>query len=351
MKYSRITKGSIAALAIAGLTLAGCGSSKSSSASSVPTSSSSTSPNVRTKINLVGLSADATDPYFITIECGAQAEAKALGVKFKWGGTASESVSAEESALSSLTATSPSGVLLAPWSSSAFVTPVGDLMKKGIPVVTVDSPLTKDVQYQAFYTNNLTAGETLAGPLAKAIGDKGEVAILTYGAGDEVQNDRWKGLEEALKKYPNIKFLPVEYIGISSTKAAQTTTSIVVAHPELKAIFTTSGPLGDGAASALKALHKTGVIKLYSFDAEPVEIAMIKDGELQGTVAQSPYLEGKDAVKSLVTLLQRLGGSANGHVIAKASPFVVHTPVRLITRANVNSASSKALYLYGKSCS
>lgn len=349
MATSKIKKSGIAAIAISGLALAACGSSKAVSASS--SSSTASAKKKATPIRLVGLSADATDPYFITIECGAEAEAKKLGVQFKWGGTASESVSAEESALASLAATSPDGVLLAPWSSSAFVTPVAALMKKGVPVTTVDAPLTKDVQYQAFYTNNLTAGQALAGPLAKAIGNKGEVAILTYGAGDEVQNDRWKGLEEALKNTPSIKFLPVQYIGISSTKAAQTTTSLVVAHPGLKAIFTTSGPLGDGAASALKALNKTGTIKLYSFDAEPVEIEMIKNGELQGTVAQSPYLEGKDAVKSLVGVLRKYGGSALGRTIGKATPFVVHTPVRLITKANVNSPSSKALYLYGKSCS
>ena len=270
-------------------------------------------------------------------------------MNFTWGGTAGESIGAETSALNSLVATKPSGILLAPWSSSAFVAPVQKLMQGGTPVVTVDAPLTSNVQYQAFYTNNLVAGETLAGPLARAIGGSGEVAILTYGAGDLVQNARWQGLEKVVKaKYPNIHFLPVQYIGISSALAAQTTTSLVLANPGLKAIFTTSGPLGDGAASALAAQHKRGIIKLYSFDAEPTEIQMIKSGALQGTVAQSPYLEGVDAVKSLYGFLK--SHPKAGAAVPQAKPFYVATPARLITSANVDSPSSKALYLYASGC-
>jgi ribose transport system substrate-binding protein len=298
---------------------------------------------------IVGVAADSVDPYFITIECGAKAEAKKLGVDFTWGGTAGTAIGDEASALSTLVATKPQGVVVAPWSSSAFVAPVKTLMQSGIPVVTVDAPLTSNVQYQSVYTNNLVAGEVLAKPLAKAIGYKGLVAILTYGAGDLVQNARWQGLEDVIHKdYPNIHFLTTQYIGIASATAASTTTSLVLANPDLKAIFTTSGPLGDGAASALQAEHKRGIIDLYSFDAEPVEIQMIRSGALQGTVAQSPYLEGADAVKSLVGYLS--GHPKAGKPVPQHAPFNIATPARLITGANVDSPSSKALYLYASSC-
>ena len=185
-------------------------------------------------------------------------------------------------------------------------------------------------------------------PLAKAIGGHGTVGILTYGAGDLVQDERWQGLKQALAaSYPNIKVLPPQYVGLDTTKAASATTSLVLAHSDLSAIFSTEGPAGAGAASALLAAHKKGAVKLYSFDAIPVEVQGLKSGAYEGLVAQSPYLEGVDAVKSAVNFL-RQKGSTHG-AVHPTTPYHVATPVKVLTRANVNKPSSKK-YLYRGSC-
>lgn len=299
-------------------------------------------------ILLGGVSADAVDPYFISIQCGAKAEAQKLGVNLHWGAVPGTAVGTETSALNTIKALQPSGIILAPFSNTAFVTPVSQLMRQGIPVETVDAPLVKNVQYQAIYTDNLAAGKALASPLAKAIGNRGEVAILTYGAGDLVQDARWQGLKQALKAYPNIHVLPPQYVSTDSAKAAQTTTSLLGAHPNLAAIFSTEGPAGSGAASALRAAGKQGAVKLYSFDAEPVEVQGLKSGEYQGLVAQSPYREGVDAVQQLVTYLRGPGKNHTG-AISPTTPFHITTPVKVLTKANVNQASSKP-FLYLGSC-
>jgi ribose transport system substrate-binding protein len=300
------------------------------------------------RLLLGGVAADDVDPYFISIECGAKAEAKAEGVNLHWSGTASTAVGDETSVLNSIEALQPNGIILAPFSNTAFVTPVAQLMRRGVPVVTVDAPLVKDVQYQAIYTDNLVAGKALAGPLSKAIGNRGEVAILTYGAGDLVQDARWQGLEAALKSHPGIHVLTPQYVGVDSAKAAQVTTSLLASHPDLRAIFSTEGPAGSGAASALLAAHKKGIVKLFSFDAEPVEVQGLRSGEYQGLVAQSPYLEGRDAVKSLVSYLRGPGRHHKGP-ISPTKPFHIATPVKVLTKANVNAPSSKP-FLYLGSC-
>lgn len=292
-----------------------------------------------------GVDADATDPYFITIQCGAEAEAKALGVRLHMEGTSQSSASAETAVLNSVEALHPAGVLLAPYSNSAFVAPVHRLMQSGVPVTTVDAPLVRKAQYQAIFTNNVAAGRALAAPLAKAIHGSGDVAVLTYGAGDLVQNARWKGLKQALKKYPKIHMLTPQYVSLNSSLAASTTTSLLARDPKIKAVFATEGPAGSGAASALLAAHKKGVVKLYSFDAEPVEVQGLKKGEYQGLVAQSPYLEGVDGMKSLVHYLR----SGHHGVVRPTKPFHIKTPVKVLTRANVGLKSSKP-FLYLSSC-
>lgn len=297
-------------------------------------------------IHLSGVVADAVDPYFITIECGGTAEAKKLGVNLKWGGTASTAVGDETSVLNTMLATKPNGIILAPFSNTAFVAPVQRMMRQGIPIADVDGPLVKNVAYQSFYTINVVAGKALAKPLGRALHGKGTVGILTYGAGDIVQDDRWKGLKQELHAlYPKIKVLTPQYVGVDTNKAASTTSAMILANPHLSAIFTTEGPAGTGAASALLAAHKKGKIKLYSFDAEPVEVQGLKNGTYQGLVAQSPYKEGVLAVKSLVKYL-RHGKSGPVH---PATPYHIATPVKVLTKANVNKKSSKP-FLYRGTC-
>jgi ABC-type sugar transport system substrate-binding protein len=53
------------------------------------------------RLLLGGVAADDVDPYFISIECGAKAEAKAEGVNLHWSGTASTAVGDETSVLNS----------------------------------------------------------------------------------------------------------------------------------------------------------------------------------------------------------------------------------------------------------
>jgi ribose transport system substrate-binding protein len=301
-----------------------------------------------TQLYLGAVTADVNDPYFITIECGAKAEAAKLGVRLTWQGSASTAVGDETAVLNTIVATHPDGILLAPFSNTAFVAPVESLMKQGIPVVTVDAPLVKSVQYQGFWTDNLAAGEALAAPLAAAIGNKGLVAILTWGAGNLVQGARYQGLEKAMAaKYPGVRFLTPQYVGVDSAKAAAVTSSLILAHPDLSAIYSTEGPAASGAASALRAAHKQGTIKLFSFDATPLAVQALKAGEIQGLISQSPYLEGVDAVQSLVSYLRK-HGSRRGPV-RQATPAYVPTPVKFLTAATVDAPSSRP-FLYVSTC-
>ena len=96
---------SLAAVAVIGLGLAACSSSGSSSPKS--SSSGSAASSGLSKKNLELVVGTKSDDFYITMECGAEAEAKKLGAKLTVNGPADFSVSEQAPILNSVAATKP----------------------------------------------------------------------------------------------------------------------------------------------------------------------------------------------------------------------------------------------------
>ena len=138
--------------------------------------------------------------------------------------------------------------------------------------------------------------------------------------------------------------LPVQYAAADSNKAAQIVSGVLSAHPNLGAIYATDGPMGQGAAGALRTSGKRGTVKLISFDAEPDLVRSLRDGSIQALYTQAPYIEGYTAMTSLIKYL-RGPGAAKGPV-GQAKPYYTPAPLRFITKADLSKpATNKYLYL------
>ena len=259
-------------------------------------------------LRIGGVVAVASDPYMITMRCGALAAAKKLGdVKLTWTGPIGASVPQQVTALESLAVTKPDGVILTPFSPTAFMRPVAKLMKEGTPVSLTGAPLTKSIALGVIYSKitGTKYGSILAGRIAATIHNKGELLIIGANPADPVEQERYQLLADAIKaNFPNIKLLPEQFAQDDANKAAQVVSGSLVAHPNLAAIYVTDGPGGAGAAAALKTAHKTGVVKLFSFDTTPLQVRALRDGSIQGLIGQAPYIEGYTAMTHLVNYLR-----------------------------------------------
>ena len=300
------------------------------------------------QLTIAGVVAVTSDPYFITMHCGAQAAAAKFGAKVTWQGPTGASVPAEVTALESAAVSNPDGVMLSPFSEIAFLQPVQALMHKGVPVTLADGPLAKNVAYQAFYTSVAGVGQVLASKIAGLVHGRGSLAIIGSTAGDPVEAARYAGLQQFLAAhYPKMKVLPIQYALDDSNKAAATVSGLLVAHPDIAAIYTTDGPAGQGAAAALRAAKKSGVVKLVSFDATPLEVRGLQSGEFQGLMSQTPYLEGYMAVTALLTYLRAHGSSKQP--VSPAHNYYIPTAVRFITKADLSDPTARQ-FLYRATC-
>ena len=245
-----------------------------------------------------------TDPFYITMHNGAAAEAKKLGVTLTWQGGPTFSPSTQLPVVNSLLAKHPSALLIAPTDVKALQAPIQRFVSAGIPVIAVDTTIDDTKLLSAGITsNNFQGGEAAADTIAKLHGDKGDVAVINVNPGVSTTDARQAGFLAEMKKYPNMKVVATEYDQDSPTTAEVDAKNLILAHSSLVGIFGTNLYSAQGAGEGVEQAGDKGKISVAGYDAEPAEIALLKKGVINILVIQQPAVEGADAVKYAVDIL------------------------------------------------
>jgi ribose transport system substrate-binding protein len=335
----------IAVAAVIPIALAACSSGSSSSSSSSTTassagassSSSASAAAAGKSYNLELVVGTKSDDFYVTMECGAQAEAKALGVNLTVTGPADFSAPEQAPILNAVAASKPDALIVAPTDTKALNPELSRIANEGMKVVFVDTTTTDpSVAVSHITSDNTGGGKLAADSLAGQIGGKGTVAVINVNPGISTTDARIAGFTAEMKaKYPNITVLATQYDNDSSATAASQVEGDISAHPNLSGVFATNVLSAQGAATGIQHAGASGRVKVATFDAEPQQITALKSNTIQLAIAQSPYLEGQDGVEQAVNALSGKPVTAN-----------IGTPLVAITQQNVNSASvQKNIYV------
>jgi ribose transport system substrate-binding protein len=287
---------------------------------------------------LVLVAGIASDAFYLTMNKGAQAEAKKLGnVTVQFTGSPAEfSPPTQIPFLNAAIAKKPDAILIAPTDKNALITPIQRAIAAGIPVVTVDTFITKPIAFTNVSTDNLAGGHAAAKALIKAIGGSGEVAGISVNPGISTTDQRQEGFEAELKQHPNIKYLGTQYCNDDQTKATNLMSALLNSHPNLKGVFAMNVVSGNGVTAAVNAAGKSGQVKLVEFDAGPPQVQALKAGTISALIAQYPYGIGQLGVQLAYKYL-------TGHKAEIKKHY--GTGSAIITKANVNNPAYKK-YLY-----
>lgn len=279
-----------------------------------------------------------SDPFYITMTCAAQTEAKAKGMDFSADGSAQWDVSVQRPLLDSVAASRPDGLLISPVDVSALTPSLKQIQSAGTKVALVDTTVTdSSIGITRISSDNEKGGRVAADALAKLMNEKGSAIVISVKPGVSTTDARIKGFTEEMKKYPNIKMLPTLYDNDLPATAASQIQSTLAAHPDLGGVFAGNTNTGTGIATGLKQAGKEGTVKVAAFDAEPDEVASLKAGTLQVLVAQDPGAIGKEAVDQLAAAFE-------GKSVQKS----IGTNMVAITKANMNQPEiSKYFYKAG----
>jgi ribose transport system substrate-binding protein len=323
------------AIAAAATLVAAAGCSKSNSSSSG--GGGSTDLSSKTVELIVGVK---DDPFYITMTCGAQAEANKLGVKFKSDGSAQWDVSQQRPIIDSVAATKPAGLLISPVDTDALTPDLKQMQDAGSKVVLVDTTVTDpSIGISRISSDNAAGGKTAADALAKEMGDTGSAIVISVKPGVSTTDARIKGFQDQIKAaHPNITLLPVQYDNDDPAKAAQIVQATIAAHPDLAGVFADNVKTAEGVAAGVNQAGKKGKIKISAFDAGPQQVQDLQSGTVQVLIAQDPGSIGVQGVDQAVAAIK-------GEPV-KAS---IGTTLVAITSENM-SDPNVSKYFYKGSC-
>ena len=345
-----------AALAVFALVGVGC---SSASATAAPTAAPTTAPTQApttvqssptalpspslAPINVTFITGVTGDAFFVTQTCGADKAAAEFNVNFSYQGTTTADYAQEITAFNAAVVSKPDAIIVVPFSDTAFVQPVQDAINQGIVVVLNNAGLSvPNLGAREYQTDNQALGKLAAEGLAKAMGEKGKVAIQGGVAALVPTQDRIAGFKAGIAEYPGMQVVSTQFSNGDTNKAASEVTSVLTANPDLGGIFGVDQGNAEGAAAAVKAAGLAGKVKLVAYDTSPQEVSDLRAGVFLGLVGQDPYDYGYQTVKFAAQVVRK-------EVDPKSLPFMVLMPGKWIDMTNVDSPDSKP-FLYATTC-
>jgi ribose transport system substrate-binding protein len=276
--------------------------------------------------------------YWIDARDGFNDAARELGVRPVFTGPQGSDVKQQVDIIETAITRGVKGIIVVPAEPEAVIPSINKAIAAGIPVITQDTDSPKSQRHTFIGTGNFEAGRLGGELLAQEIGGKGEVAFLTI-PGQWNLEERRRGYEAALAKFPEIKIVAVGNDQAEESQAAAQAKSILQAHPNLAGFGCVDAAGGAGAAVAVRDAGKKGKIKIIAMDRNEATLDFIEQGFIQASLAQRSYSMAYLGLKMLHDLNQGRIKMVPDWRKAKTCPLpaTVDTGAVVITPANVTA--------------
>jgi ribose transport system substrate-binding protein len=136
---------------------------------------------------------------------------------------------------------------------SAPITPIAEkLHDAGILIINVDRGFTKPIADVFIEGDNKAFGRKSAEFIVQKLGGKGNIVVLE-GIPSTVNTDRVNAALEVFKANPGIRIVAQDSGMWNREKAEQVMQNVLVAHPEINAVWASDDDMALGVENALKA--------------------------------------------------------------------------------------------------
>jgi len=292
--------------------------------------------------------AGVNDPFYITMQRGAQQAADLMGVDLivqipeTWNATVQTPIIDAMIARGDI-----DFMFLAPVDVEAMIEPLQRVADAGIPLLTVDIFIgdgdyaNGDVTFPISYigSDNEEGGVIAAHALADSLGGKGKVYVQNTKPGISSTDAREAGFKKGIAEYPDIELIGVDYNDDDAGKGQAQTAAVLQRDPELAGIFGTNVFSAQAAANAVVNAGLSGKVKVVAFDATAFAIEMLGDGTVDLVIAQKPAEMGYFAMQAGMAYLNDYTD------IPKRIP----TGYAIITRDNIDDPEMTKWFYTGES--
>ena len=261
------------------------------------------------KIALITM--DSIDQHWVTLNEGAQAKAKELGVEVTFMSPNTKDDAQQIECVNNAVAGKYDAIIVAANGPDAISSALNEAISAGIKVVYVDSPANVDAE-ATFSTDNVAAGTTAGEEMIKALeaaGTKsGKIGIVNVNAATQSTVDREEGFRKAFEG-TDFELLETQYGEGDAAKSQSIAENYITQN--VVGIFGCNEGSTTGTGNAIKASNNSGIIGV-GFDKSDAIMNLIGDGHLLCTMAQNPDVMGSMGVEACVKALE--GESLGGKV-------------------------------------
>lgn len=290
-----------------------------------------------------------TNPFFVKMKQGAQAEASAKGAKLmsaagKFDGDNASQVTAIENMITA----GVKGIMITPSNTKAIVPTIAKARKAGILVIALDTPTDPASGVDAlFATNNFKAG-VLIGKYAKAFEGKkassAKIATLDLAPGITVGILRHNGFLNGFgassvgASASNLATSPQVVCSQDTAgdqaKGQTAMETCLQKNPSINLVYTINEPAAFGAFTALKSAGKSKGVLVVSVDGGCTGVRGVRDGKIAATSQQYPLKmakEGVDAIVNYAKTHQKVHGYHDTGVTLIAKKAIAGVPSQSVS--------------------
>lgn len=245
------------------------------------------------------------DDFWTTVRSGIEDGVKALNEKMGYTGEDQITVSFDGPAddtdvekqidlIDTVLSENPSILCIAAIDRQSCEAQLEMAAENDIPVIMIDSGVENGPISALCATDNYGAGAEAAKKLAEAVGDDGQIAVMTHTESAQTSQDREKGFtDEITKNHPNIEIVNISHENEDFTMEKMAD-AVFTLYPDVEGYFCTNEAASEAVLSAADAAGKE--LAIVGFDSGEVQRSAVENGTQTGFIAQNPYGMGYAAV-------------------------------------------------------
>jgi len=250
-----------------------------------------------------------TNPFFVKMKEGAQAEADKLGVKLITAAGKSDSDNETQiTAIENMVNAGVKGILLVPANSAGIVPAVKKARDAGVIVIALDTPADpQDATDALFATDNFKAGQ-LIGQYAKAAfkGKTAKIATLDAAPSNQTGNLRHNGFLDGFGiKEGDPSIVCSGDSGGDQALGQTLMENCLTKDPDINLVYAINEPAAAGAHTALDKAGKAKDVTIVAVDGGCTPgITSIISGDIAATSQQYPLKMAAMGVEAVYKFAQ-----------------------------------------------
>jgi simple sugar transport system substrate-binding protein len=269
------------------------------------------------------------DTFWDKIKAGAQQAAKDEGVTLKY--SADPDATKQATLIQNAVDSKVSGIATTLVTPDALAGAVKAALAAKIPVVGFNSGIDQYKQLGAlmYFGSDETLAGTTAGQRIAKEGSKHPLCVIQQ-AGSVALEARCAGVKSAIPGTENIQVNGADDAAVQSTLQAKLSQDKSIDY------IVTLG--AQQALDAIKAIQlASSKAKLITFDLNPQAAQDIKDGKIEFSIDQQPYVQGYMAVTSLYLYLKNGNDIGGGKAVLTGPSFVDQSNIATILPFSKNN--------------